>query len=103
MELITKELEEVFLKFPFGSQEGKGMKAKVIVKYFAPVGSATWLVTEAEKNENGDWELFGYAKIHDWEWGYALLSELQEIKLPFGLGIERDLYLDDDDTVESCI
>lgn len=48
-------------------------------------------------------EVFGYMHIFEWEWGYVLLSELQEVKLPFGLGIERDLHLADDVTVRNCI
>lgn len=28
------------------------------------------------------------------EWGYLLLSELESLRLPFGLGVERDLYTD---------
>lgn len=93
MKLLTKEIEKKFEKFPMRSQDGKGEDAEVIVKYFNPYGAGTWLITEAEKQENGDWMLFGYCHIHEWEWGYVMLSELQNLKIsPFGLGIERDLY-----------
>lgn len=30
--------------------------------------------------------------VFEWEWGYVMLSELENLKLPFGLTIERDLY-----------
>lgn len=96
MQLMTKELEELFEQYPFGSQEGLGGQAKVIAKYFSPVGGATWLITEAEKMENDDYEMYGYCNLGDdemAEFGYVLLSQLEEIKLPFGLKIERDLYL----------
>ncbi len=53
MELVTKELEEKFKKYPFGSQEGLLGDAKVIVKYFNPMGAGTWLITETEKQDNG--------------------------------------------------
>lgn len=99
MKLMTKELEELFEQYPFGSQEGLGGQAKVIVKYFSPVGGATWLITEAEKRKNGDYEMYGYCNLGDDEMaelGYVLLSQLEEIKLPFGLNIERDLYLPKD-------
>jgi hypothetical protein len=89
---MTKELEKKFEKYPLYSQDGKGMEAEVVVKYFNPCGAGTWLITEGEKMANGDWELFGYCHIFEWEWGYVYLSELQDIKLPFGLGIERELY-----------
>ena len=93
MELMTKEIEKRLENFPIGSQDGKGMDAEVVVKYFNPYGAGTWLITEGEKNEGGDWELFGYCHIFEWEWGYVMLSELESISLPFGLGVERDMYL----------
>ena len=91
--LMTKELEKTLNKYPIGSQDGKGMDAKVIVKYFNPCGAGTWLITEGEKQENGDWLLFGYCHLFEWEWGYVMLSELESITLPFGLSIERELYV----------
>ena len=92
MKLITKEIEEKFANTPLYSTDGQGMNAEVLVKYFNPCGSGTWLITEAEKQDNGDYLLYGYCHIHEWEWGYVLLSDLESIKLPFGLTIERDLY-----------
>ena len=76
---------------PFHSQDGKGMDAEVLVKYFNPCGTGTWLITEAER-EGDDWRLFGYCHIYEWEWGYLMLSELASLRLPFGLTIERDIY-----------
>lgn len=95
MKLMTNELEQTFSNYPFGSQEDKGEDAKVIVKYFNPCGAGTWLITEGEKQEDGDWLFFGYCHIFEWEWGYVTLSQLEEIQLPFGLTIERDLYMTD--------
>lgn len=92
MELLTKEIEGKFANTPLYSTDEQGMNAEVLVKYFNPCGSGTWLITEAEKQDNGDYLLYGYCHIHEWEWGYVLLSELKNIKLPFGLTIERDLY-----------
>lgn len=102
MKLMTKELEEEFNKYPLGSQDGLGGKAKVIAKYFNPMGVGTWFITEAEKQENGDYEMFGYCHLGDdemAEFGYVMLSELQAIKGPLGMGIERDLYLSKDCTL----
>ena len=96
MELITKELEEKFEKYPIGSQEGMGGNAKVIVKYFNPVGAGTWLITEADKLENGDYMMFGYCHLGDNEMaelGYVLLSQLKELELPLNFTIESDLYM----------
>ena len=90
MKLMTKEIEKKLLKTETGSTLGN-MDAEVIVKYFNPCGSGTWLITEAER-EGDDWRLFGYCHIHEWEWGYLMLSELAYLRLPFGLTIERDIY-----------
>lgn len=91
MKLLTKEIERKFKSHPIYSQDGKGLDAEVIVKFFNPCGSGTWLITEAEKQDD-DWLLYGYCHLYEWEWGYVSLNELASIKLPFGLTIERDLY-----------
>lgn len=102
MKLMTKELEERFAKYPIGSQDGKKGDSKVIAKYFNPVGVGTWFITEANKLDNGDFEMFGYCHLGDdeeAEFGYVKLSDLENIKLPLGLTIERDLYIDKDATL----
>ncbi len=102
MKLITKELEEIFKEYPIGSQDGLGGDAKVIVKFFNPVGHGTWLITEANKLEDGDYEMFGYCHLGDPEMaelGYVMLSELENLRLPFGLTVERDLYMPKDCTL----
>ena len=58
MTLLTKQIISKFEKHPIHSQDGKGMDAEVLVKYFNPCGSGTWLITEAER-EGDDWRLFG--------------------------------------------
>ena len=99
MKLLTKEVEAALVKHPIYSQDGKGLESKVVVKFFNPCGSGTWLITEGEKQENGDWLLFGYCHIHEWEWGYVSLSEIQGLRLPYGLSIERDLHVPSGATV----
>lgn len=98
MKLMNKELEKRFAKFPLYSQDEKGDEAIIVVKYFNPFGGGTWLITEGEKQEDGDWLFFGYCHIFEWEWGYVRLSELEKIGF-----IERDLYLDDDAQVKDEI
>ena len=100
MKLLTKELEKRLEKFPYKSQDGKGFNAKVIVKFFNPTGRGTWLITEGEKQSDGDWLLFGYCHLFEWEWGTVMLSELKSVKLPFGLTIERDLHIAQNATVQ---
>lgn len=103
MKLINEEIIKRFKEYPLYSQDGKGEESVVLVKYFNPCGAGTWLVTEAELQENGDWLLFGYCHIQCFEWGYVLLSELENLKLSFGLTIERDLYIPDGAKVKDLI
>lgn len=60
-----------------------------VVKLFNPVGAATWLATELD--EDGD-TLFGLADLGFGcpELGSFSLGELASVRLPCGLGIERD-------------
>lgn len=62
-----------------------------VVKLFNPVGAATWLLTELDAD--GD-TLFGLCDLGFGfpELGSVSLAELQAVKGPLGLGIERDLY-----------
>jgi hypothetical protein len=61
-----------------------------VVKLFNPAGAGTWLVTELD--EDGD-TLFGLADLGMGfpELGSFSLAELQALRLPLGLAIERDL------------
>jgi len=95
MKLLTKEIREQLP--PLYSQDGKGGKAVVYVKYFTPSSSWTWLSTEGEPvlDESGkevDFKFFGLVFGHEREFGYFLLSELEEVRGPMGLPIERDLH-----------
>lgn len=60
-----------------------------VVRFFNPVGSATWLATELDE----DGILFGLADLGFGcpELGSFALTELEAVRLQFGLGIERDL------------
>jgi hypothetical protein len=62
-----------------------------VVKFFSPVGTATWLATELDRD--GD-TLFGLADLGFGcpELGSFSLSEIARVRLPLGLGIERDLH-----------
>lgn len=101
MKLITKEIENKIAKYPLYSQDGKGLKAKVIAKFFNPCGRGTWIATEGEKQPDGTYLFFGYACIYEWEWGYFTQKELEEYRGPLGVGIERDTSKYD--TVEDCL
>ena len=122
MKLMTKGIEKKFEKFPLYSQDDRGKDSTVVVKYFNPYGIGTWLITEANKLDNGDWEMFGYCHLYEWEWGYVMLSELQGLRVPpfgkifkdkyecqlyedrlIGLGIERDLHIRENAKVKDLI
>ncbi len=62
-----------------------------VVKLFNPLGAATWLATELD--EDGD-TLFGLADLGFGcpELGSFSLSEMSSVRLPLGLGIERDIW-----------
>ena len=92
MKLITKAIEKKLLTNPFYSTDGNMVK-DVLVKFFNPCGAGTWYVFEAEKHGD-DWEFFGLVDLYDKELGYFTLNELQSLRLPFGMSIERDMYFE---------
>ena len=88
MKLLTKEIKQALPAM--GATEGQGSDAIAVVKYFDPTGSATWYGIEFD----GDDQFFGWAELLPGcgEYGYFSLRELQSVRGPLGLGIERDLY-----------
>ena len=97
--LMTKEIEKLIAKYPYLSQDGKGLDAKVLVKYFLPCSGATWYITEGEKLENGDYILYGWVNLGygcGYEFGPVSLSELDSLKVKFFYSyvqIERDIMV----------
>ena len=110
MKLLTEELVKKFEEYPLYSQDGKMGNAKVIAKFFNPMGQGTWLITEGDiiRDEQGnieDVEMFGFVNLVGMDYaelGYVSLNELQSVKLPFGLTIERDLYYPEDITLRDA-
>jgi hypothetical protein len=66
-----------------------------VVKFFNPVGTATWLATELDADGN---TLFGLADLGFGcpELGTFSMMEIANVRSPFGLFIERDLYFSSD-------
>lgn len=93
MKLLTKAIEAKLAKSPLYSQE-KNDNPEIIVKFFTPWSNWTWYVTEGRKQEDGDYLFFGLEDGFDKELGYFTLSELEEVRGPFGLKIERDLHFE---------
>ena len=88
MKLLTAELRSQIP--PLYSQE-KNPDATIHLKLFCPWSNWTWLASEGSEQE-GDFLFFGYVIGHEEEWGYFLLSELESVRGPDGLTIERDLH-----------
>lgn len=87
MKLYTKAIEKITPKI--GSQpEVSTENIKFYFKLFAPWNNWTWYVAECDF-ETG--ECFGLVVGFENELGYFDLKELEAIKGPIGLKIERDL------------
>ena len=70
--------------------DGNTEDFKPVLKLFNPCGAATWLITSID--EDGD-RMFGLCDLGmgSPELGYVSLAEVEAIRLPFGLTIERDM------------
>jgi hypothetical protein len=72
-----------------------------VVKFFNPVGAATWLATELDADGN---TLFGLADLGFGcpELGSFSAREITQLRLAGGLFIERDLYFTSDVPLSVC-
>ena len=85
MKLLTKE---TLKNLPaLGSTDGQGDQAVVQVKFFTPWDRWTWYATEYDPETR---TFFGLVDGFEKEYGYFSLDELEAVKGPFGLKIERD-------------
>lgn len=69
----------------------KTQRPIAVLKYFIPDSSRTWFVIEFDPEEN---LCFGLVIGHESELGYSSLEELETIRGPMGLPIERDLHFE---------
>jgi hypothetical protein len=95
MELLTQALREALIasavaRFAARDADRRDPDPAPVVKWFNPVGAATWLATELDGD--GD-TLFGLADLGFGcpELGSFSLAEITALRLPFDLTIERDL------------
>ena len=92
MQLLTEELRK---KLPALYSQENEKDPMVYIKYFDPVGSWTWYVTEGEERD-GNFLFFGFIIGFDAELGYFTLNQLKTAKKGLtgiqALPIERDLY-----------
>ena len=99
MKLLTKALHAKLLANGHESAATDNTDHYPVVKFFSPVGAATWLITEIDPgNEDHAFGLcdvgLGFPEL-----GYVSLRELASIQLRFGLGIERDLHFKANKTI----
>ncbi|MBE1527922.1 hypothetical protein GGC65_002378 [Sphingopyxis sp. OAS728] len=94
MKLLTPELEAELRANDIARRDAvaRGEREpdpRPVLRLFNPVGAATWLATEID----ADGILFGLADLGFGcpELGSFSVAELETLRLPFGLTIERDL------------
>jgi len=88
MELLTGEGRAILP--PLYAGEKLGLKAIAPLKFLTPDANWTWYATEFD----GEDLFFGLVSGLDVELGYFSLSELEGVRGPLGLPIERDLYFE---------
>jgi hypothetical protein len=101
MQLLTQEIRQ---KLPalYSCEDKQPSDIRIVVKFFTPWSHWTWYAYEgspidANGNYNtdqpeADFLFFGWVEGDFPELGYFKLSELQSVRGPFGLAIERDRY-----------
>ena len=84
--LLNKESRDMLPELYDG--EELGLNALAQVKFFTPDSNWTWYASEFD----GEDIFFGLVSGLEVELGYFSLKEMQEVRGPLGLPIERDLY-----------
>lgn len=96
MKLLTKAIEKALPPL-YANENTVANKIKVPVKFFTPWAGWTWYGTEYNPETR---IFFGWVEGHESEMGYFSLDELESIKGPFGLKIERDIHWDSNTTLD---
>ena len=86
--LMTKELEKI-IPAMYSSENTKLEDKIVYAKFFTPDSNWTWWVLEYSKEEQ---IMFCMVHGHVKELGNVYLPELESVKGPLGLKVERDKY-----------
>ncbi len=88
MMMLTKEIEKSLPKL-YATEKVPVSDKVLVVKYFTPWTNWTWYGVEYDPVDR---LFFGWVVGFEKEWGYFNLDELESVKGPLGLKIERDLY-----------
>lgn len=103
MKLLTKDLRAKLIANGRLQEPLRGTPQEIdfrpVVKLFNPSGAGTWLLTEIDPDDEDI--AFGLCDLGLGcpEIGSVSLSELESVRGPFGLGIERDRYFEADKTL----
>ena len=87
MKLLTEEIKNKLPKL-YTNENKKSENTPIIAKFFCPWNSWAWYATEFD----GIDIFFGWVHGDFPELSYFSLNELQSVKGPLGLGIERDKF-----------
>jgi len=96
MKLLTKTIRDQMIANGKAQDAVRGTEDEIdfgpVVKLFNPCGAATWLLTELD-SEDPD-IAFGLCDLGMGcaELGSVRISELESVRGPFGIGIERDIH-----------
>ena len=89
MKLLTRELLKKLP--PIGHSIKTKEEPQAIVKWFTPDSNWTWYVAEYNPEDGMCWGLVdGFEK----EFGYFTIDEIQKLKGPLKLPIERDMWFE---------
>lgn len=88
VQLLPKTIRETLPELY--TNEEIGLDAVALVKFFTPDSNWTWYTSEFDGKDL----FFGLVIGHEAELGYFSLAELQELRGPLGLEVERDLYFE---------
>lgn len=88
MKLLTKAIEKAL---PKRYSQENNPDPICHAKFFTPWGAWTWFAIEYDAEER---IFFGYVFGHEAELGYFRLDELEAIRGPGGLRIERDRWFE---------
>ena len=87
MELLTIEIRQQLPRLLTTQNDADPV---LQVKFFAPWTSWTWYASEFD----GEDIFFGLVEGLETEWGSFSLKELESVRGPGGIRIERDLYFE---------
>lgn len=88
MKLLTQEIRAI-LPTLYSTEHITTADKIAVCKFF--LGNWTWFVCEAGAGDEADL-LFGFVVGFEAEWGYFNVQELESVRGPLGLRVERDLH-----------